>query len=65
MKAQEIPIDNQEPTLGDPEHGLVVEKLTEEERAKRLAVLMKGFGIWANRKDIPADGLDYEREMRG
>jgi hypothetical protein len=65
MSSQAIPKDNQDPTSGDPENGLVVQKLTEEERARRMAVLKKGFGIWANRKDIPADGLEYERELRG
>jgi hypothetical protein len=35
-----------------------------EARRRRIAALEGVFGIWAERKDIPADGLDYERELR-
>ncbi|HEU4375028.1 MAG TPA: hypothetical protein VFS02_16140 [Telluria sp.] len=30
----------------------------------RLASLRRVAGIWADRIDIPADGLQYERELR-
>lgn len=33
-------------------------------RARRMAALRKVSGMWASRKDIPADGLEYQREMR-
>ena len=33
-------------------------------RKQRLAALRRVAGIWANRIDIPADGLAYERELR-
>ncbi len=36
----------------------------EERRERRMAALRKVSGMWANRKDIPADGLEYQREMR-
>jgi hypothetical protein len=35
-----------------------------EARKLRLASLRRVAGIWANRTDIPADGLQYERELR-
>jgi hypothetical protein len=31
---------------------------------RRIAALHLVAGIWANRTDIPADGLQYERELR-
>lgn len=36
----------------------------EERRARRMAALRNVAGMWADRKDIPADGLEYQREMR-
>jgi hypothetical protein len=33
-------------------------------RKQRLAALRRAAGIWANRADIPVDGLQYERAMR-
>jgi hypothetical protein len=36
----------------------------EARRRQRIAALKGVFGIWADREDIPADGLDYQREMR-
>jgi len=36
----------------------------EERRARRMAALRKVAGMWADRKDIPADGLEYQREIR-
>jgi hypothetical protein len=35
-----------------------------EARKLRLASLRRVAGIWADRTDIPADGLQYERELR-
>jgi hypothetical protein len=35
-----------------------------EARKQRIASLRRVAGIWADRTDIPADGLKYEREMR-
>jgi hypothetical protein len=40
------------------------EETIETRRARRMAALKKVAGIWANRPDIPADGLDYQRELR-
>lgn len=36
----------------------------ETRRARRMAALKKVAGIWAHRRDIPPDGLDYQRELR-
>ncbi len=36
----------------------------EARRARRMAALKKAAGIWANRPDIPADGLKYQRQLR-
>ena len=36
----------------------------EERRARRMAALRKVAGMWAERKDIPADSLEYQRAMR-
>ena len=35
-----------------------------EARKRRITSLRHAAGIWADRTDIPADGLQYEREMR-
>lgn len=35
-----------------------------EARKLRLASLRRVAGIWADRTDIPADGLQYERQLR-
>lgn len=41
-----------------------IELSEEPRRQRRLASLRRVAGIWANRTDIPADGLQYERELR-
>jgi hypothetical protein len=33
-------------------------------RQRRIDALKRVAGMWANRKDIPADGLEYQRELR-
>lgn len=33
-------------------------------RNKRIAVLKRIAGVWADREDIPADSVDYQRQMR-
>jgi hypothetical protein len=33
-------------------------------RNKRIAVLKRIAGIWADREDIPADSVDYHRQLR-
>lgn len=33
-------------------------------RQRRIDALRRIAGMWAERKDIPADGLEYERELR-
>lgn len=35
-----------------------------EARQRRIDALKRVAGLWADRKDIPADGLEYERELR-
>lgn len=40
------------------------EDTIEARRARRMAALKKVAGIWTHRRDIPADGLDYQRELR-
>jgi hypothetical protein len=42
----------------------VVEDTIEARRARRMAALQKVAGIWSNRPDIPADGLEYQRRLR-
>ena len=42
----------------------VTAESVEDRRARRLAALRKIAGMWAHRTDIPADGLEYERDMR-
>ncbi len=44
--------------------GPVVEDTIEARRARRMAALKKVAGIWSQRPDIPADGLEYQRELR-
>ncbi len=29
------------------------------------AILKESFGMWANRTDIPADGVEYVNQLRG
>ena len=36
----------------------------ESRRQRRLDALATIAGLWANRDDIPADGLEYQRQMR-
>lgn len=33
-------------------------------RRRRAAALKRIAGLWADRADIPADGLEYQRELR-
>ncbi len=42
----------------------VLEDTIENRRARRMAALKKSAGIWSDRTDIPADGLDYQRDLR-
>ena len=42
----------------------VAEDTIEVRRARRMAALKKVAGIWSRRPDIPADGLEYQRELR-
>lgn len=42
----------------------LAEESIEKRRARRMAALKKVADIWARRPDIPADGLDYQRELR-
>lgn len=42
----------------------VVEETIEVRRARRMAALKKVAGIWSDRPDIPADGLQYQRTLR-
>lgn len=35
-----------------------------EARKLRMESLRRVAGIWADRSDIPADGLQYERQLR-
>jgi hypothetical protein len=51
-------------SLNAAEEAPVVADTIEARRARRLAALKKVAGIWADRADIPADGLLYERELR-
>jgi hypothetical protein len=37
---------------------------TTEKRKLRIETLGRFAGLWATRQDIPADGLEYERELR-
>jgi hypothetical protein len=36
----------------------------EDRRARRMKALKAAAGLWAGRKDIPADGLEYQRALR-
>lgn len=36
----------------------------DDDRARRLEVLMGTFGMWKGREDLPQDGLQYQLEMR-
>lgn len=45
-------------------HEPVVDDTIEARRARRRAALEKIAGIWTNRADIPADGLEYQRQLR-
>jgi hypothetical protein len=42
----------------------VVADTIEARRARRMAALKNIAGIWSNRLDIPADGLEYQRQLR-
>ncbi len=43
---------------------LASEDTIDVRRARRMAALKKVAGIWADRSDIPADGLIYQHDMR-
>lgn len=45
-------------------HEPVVDDTIEARRARRRAALEKIAGIWSTRPDIPADGLEYQRQLR-
>lgn len=36
----------------------------EDRRARRMKALKAAAGLWAERKDIPADGLEYQSALR-
>lgn len=38
--------------------------LRAEARKRRIAAVRGVAGIWSNRTDISADGIEYERELR-
>ena len=40
------------------------EDTIEGRRARRMKALLPVAGLWVNRKDIPADGLEYQQAMR-
>lgn len=42
----------------------IVEGTVEGRRQRRLIALQAIAGLWSKRSDIPADGLEYQREMR-
>lgn len=42
----------------------IVKDTIEARRARRMAALRKVAGIWSDRTDIPADGLDYQQALR-
>lgn len=46
------------------ENPVAPEETIEQGRARRMAALRKIAGIWAEREDIPADGLVYQRALR-
>ncbi|WP_143133214.1 hypothetical protein [Pseudoduganella namucuonensis] len=46
------------------DEGPAVEDTVEARRARRMVALKKVAGIWSDRSDIPADGLEYQRELR-
>ncbi|NRR29219.1 hypothetical protein HSX11_03375 [Oxalobacteraceae bacterium] len=37
----------------------------EERRQRRRAAIQKSVGLWKDRTDIPTDGLEYQRQLRG
>ena len=65
MPSQNAAKNKRQALVGDPARGSATGESTEAGRARRMAALKKVAGIWAKRKDIPADGLEYERELRG
>jgi hypothetical protein len=40
------------------------EPISVEKKKIRVAAIRRFAGLWATRQDIPADGLEYERELR-
>lgn len=62
MSTMQHPVENaaRDATVKPP----TTEDTIEERRARRMAALRKAAGMWADRKDIPADGLEYQRAMR-
>ncbi|CAN7586871.1 hypothetical protein LJR289_004235 [Pseudoduganella sp. LjRoot289] len=47
-----------------PAASQMAEDTIEARRARRMAALKRVAGIWKDRPDIPADGLEYQRAMR-
>ena len=62
------------PTLDDSSSGSTptentlgsssVVDLLEARRNRRLAALTAASGLWRDRTDIPADGVEYQRDLR-
>lgn len=65
MESKVAPDIPQKPVMVEPEAVADTEYSTAAGRARRRAALKKVAGIWAHREDLPADALEYERELRG
>lgn len=48
----------------DEKSGASLEAQAEMRRQQRMEALKLIAGIWADREDIPADGLEYQRKLR-
>ena len=46
------------------EHPVTTAETIEQARERRITALRKIAGLWAERDDIPADGLEYQRALR-
>ena len=64
MATPNLSLDENVVLNGAPSNPHTDEDTIEARRARRMAALRKTAGMWADRKDIPADGLEYQREMR-
>lgn len=60
MKPAEKPVEAEKVPSSDEE-----ELLKAQKRAKRWAALKAAEGIWKDRTDIPKDGVEFERMLRG